>query len=249
MSHLAPPARRKLSAVVRSSSPGDVRPARSQRWPLRRYASLVTRVLLSPSLLARHSAVPMAASVLATARTTKSPKSRDGHLDAAAAPNYDTTGLRDRLTRWRTAQRLKSHMTPATPGSTRAARTTTPEVTTMRQGCVAGTPVGTTRTAVPRRRTSLGSPPRKQPQCCTAQSMMNWLVSREFSLGCVSLGNATGGRRRDVCRDGAGLARIMPGRIVAFGLDGEGKRSSVVRARQIGCCSPAAGRRRLGETL
>ena len=49
----------------------------------------------------------MAASVLATARTTKSPKSRDGHLDAAAAPNYDTTGLRDRLTRWRTAQRLK----------------------------------------------------------------------------------------------------------------------------------------------
>jgi hypothetical protein len=161
MSHLAPPARRKLSAVVRSSSPGDVRPARSQRWPLRRYASLVTRVLLSPSLLARHSAVPMAASVLATARTTKSPKSRDGHLDAAAAPNYDTTGLRDRLTRWRTAQRLKSHMTPATPGSTRAARTTTPEVTTMRQGCVAGTPVGTTRTAVPRRRTSLGSPPAK----------------------------------------------------------------------------------------
>ncbi len=34
----------------------------------------------------------------------------------------------------------------------------------------------------------------------------DWLVSREFSLGCVSLCNATGVRRRDVYRDGAGLA-------------------------------------------
>jgi hypothetical protein len=41
---------------------------------------------------------------------------------------------------------------PTTPGSsTRTARTTTAEATTMRQGSVSGTPVATSRTAVPRR--------------------------------------------------------------------------------------------------
>ena len=95
-----------------------------------------------------------------TARTTKWPKLH-GHLDAARL-THDTTGLRDRLTTGVLLSGSNSACPPTTPGSgsTRAARTTAAEATTMRQGSGSGTPVETTRAAVLRRRTSPGLPPR-----------------------------------------------------------------------------------------